>query len=75
MSALITPPGIEFGFMSTTTNRDVALQYGQGEGGIVFEISMGFADKGVLQRVGGAMPADKGWVVVRGCSLLACVGG
>ena len=39
--------GVEFGFMSTTLNRDVAIEYASaGEGGIVFEIAMGFADKG-----------------------------
>ena len=39
--------GVEFGFMSTTLNREVAIEYASaGEGGIVFEIAMGFADKG-----------------------------
>lgn len=30
--------GVEFAFMSTTTTRDVAMDYAKGEGGIVFEI-------------------------------------
>tara|TARA_B110001452_G_scaffold152699_1_gene127039 strand:+ start:650 stop:1222 length:573 start_codon:yes stop_codon:yes gene_type:complete len=35
-----------------TTNRAVAVEYAQGDGGIVFEISMGFVDKG----------AELGWL-------------
>ena len=30
--------GVEFGFMSTTTNREVAIQYARGDGGLIFQI-------------------------------------
>merc|ERR1719203_275687 len=41
--------GIEYGFMSTTANREVAMTYAKGDGksvGIVFEIKLGMIDRG-----------------------------
>merc|ERR1712194_867034 len=41
--------GVEFGFMSTTTARSVALQYAKGDGSklsTVFEIQLGMVDRG-----------------------------
>ena len=39
--------GVEFAFMSTTTNREVALSYAKSsDNGLVFEIWMGMVDKG-----------------------------
>jgi len=44
--------GVEFGFMSTTTNKDVAFQYAKGKGATILEIKTGMIDKG----------ADLSWV-------------
>ena len=40
--------GVEFSFMSTTTNREVAAHYaaGGGKAGLLFEIQMGIIDRG-----------------------------
>ena len=38
--------GVEMGFMSTTTQRDVALAYAAQGSGILFEIHMGLVDRG-----------------------------
>ena len=40
--------GCEYGFLSTTTDRDVATDYAAsgGKAGIVFEIQMGMVDRG-----------------------------
>jgi len=38
--------GVEYGFMSTTSNREVAVTYAKGGNGLVFEMWMGMADKG-----------------------------
>ena len=40
--------GVEFAFMSTTTNKEVAMEYAgaSGKQGIVFEIQMGMLDRG-----------------------------
>mmetsp|Transcript_19149 Transcript_19149/g.54411 ORF Transcript_19149/g.54411 Transcript_19149/m.54411 type:complete len:422 (-) Transcript_19149:757-2022(-) len=38
--------GVEPGFMSTTTNREVAMSYSKGKVGIVFEMQMGMVDRG-----------------------------
>ena len=38
--------GVEGAFMSTTTDRAVAMQYAASGGGIVFEIQMGMVDRG-----------------------------
>lgn len=48
-----TKGGVEFAFMSTTSNRDVAFQYASSGGaGMIFEIQMGMIDKG----------ADLSWI-------------
>ena len=44
--------GVEFGFLSTTTNCEVAMQYASGTAGTLLEIEMGMIDKG----------ADVSWV-------------
>lgn len=50
--------GCEYGFLSTTTDRNVATDYasGGGKAGIVFEIQMGMVDRGAslswLSQVG-----------------------
>ena len=44
--------GIELGFMSTTTEREVALKYMQQSGKaakMVFEIRMGMIDRGAVR--------------------------
>eukprot|EP00966_Prymnesium_polylepis_P312242 7214978-Prymnesium_polylepis.1 len=38
--------GIEYGFSSTTTDRSVAVHYGTGPCGTVFEMQMGLVDRG-----------------------------
>jgi len=38
--------GVEFGFMSTTHDREVAFEYAKGSGGIIFKMYMGMVDKG-----------------------------
>jgi len=38
--------GVEPGFMSTTAKREVAVSYGSGQSGIVFEMQMGMVDRG-----------------------------
>ena len=38
--------GVEFGFMSTTLNGEVAREYASGENGLLFEIQLGMVDKG-----------------------------
>ena len=39
--------GVEFGFLSATTDRAVAMQYASGRGsGIVYEITQGMGDRG-----------------------------
>jgi hypothetical protein len=38
--------GIELAFMSTTTDKDVAMSYMRGKTGAIFEIQMGTIDKG-----------------------------
>ena len=38
--------GVEFGFMSTTTNREVAVHYARGEAALIFEIQLGLVDRG-----------------------------
>lgn len=42
--------GVEFGFMSTTLDRELAVEYASGEGGgrqgLIFEIQQGMVDKG-----------------------------
>ena len=40
--------GVEYGFMSTTTDRKVAEFYAQGGNGLLFEIFMGLVDKGAM---------------------------
>ena len=50
--------GVELGFMSTTTNREVAYFYARGSNGLVFEMFMGLVDKGMspsLARCHGAL--------------------
>ena len=44
--------GVEFAFMSTTTNREVAFQYAAGSASTVLKIETGMIDKG----------ADLGWI-------------
>ena len=42
-----TRGGIEFGFLSTSRDREVALRYATGgEGATLFEIQMGMVDRG-----------------------------
>jgi hypothetical protein len=38
--------GIELAFMSTTTDKNVAMSYMRGKTGTIFEIQMGMIDKG-----------------------------
>jgi hypothetical protein len=38
--------GIELAFMSTTTDKNVAMKYMGGKTGAIFEIQMGMIDKG-----------------------------
>ena len=38
--------GIEYGFSSTTTERSVAVHYGTGPAGTIFESQMGLVDRG-----------------------------
>ena len=38
--------GVEYGFMSTTSKREVAAEYARGGHGLIFEIYMGMVDKG-----------------------------
>ena len=38
--------GVEYGFMSTTHDKEVAMEYAKGGGGLVFEMYMGMVDKG-----------------------------
>jgi hypothetical protein len=38
--------GIEYGFSSTTTERSVAVHYGTGPAGTIFEMPMGLTDRG-----------------------------
>eukprot|EP00962_Isochrysis_galbana_P052901 scaffold24379_cov122-Isochrysis_galbana.AAC.1 len=38
--------GIEAAFMSTTTDRSVAMGYAEGEAGLLFEMQMGMVDRG-----------------------------
>ena len=46
--------GIELGFMSTTTQRDVAIKFASGDEdkpSLVFEIQMGMVDRGAPVQV------------------------
>ena len=38
--------GVEYGFMSCTSKREVATEYARGGRGLIFEIYMGMVDKG-----------------------------
>ena len=42
--------GVEYGFMSTTTDREVAVHYAGAKAGIVFEIQLGMVDRGASLR-------------------------
>ena len=44
--------GIEYGFSSTTSERSVAVHYGTGPAGTIFEMQMGLVDRG----------AELGWI-------------
>jgi len=54
--------GVEFGFLSTTTNPEVAKTYAQGTDGraaTVFEIKMGMVDRGADISVFSQYPHEK----------------
>ena len=53
--------GIEGAFMSTTTNREVAMHYagGRGRTGFVFEIQQGMIDRGAEISWLSQYPAEK----------------
>ena len=38
--------GVEFGFSSTTTQRELALHYASGAASTIFEMQMGLVDRG-----------------------------
>ena len=38
--------GVEFGFLSTTTDRSVAMHYAASAAGVVLEMQMGMVDRG-----------------------------
>jgi hypothetical protein len=38
--------GVEFGFMSTTSDRAQAMHYAEGKASTVFELTMGMSDRG-----------------------------
>ena len=47
MCAIHPLGGVEFAFMSTTTKREVALDYAsRGKAGVIFEIMQGMVDRG-----------------------------
>lgn len=52
--------GVEFAFTSTTTHRDVAMQYASsGQVGMVFEVQMGMVDRGAELEWLSQYPAEK----------------
>ena len=58
--------GIELGFMSTTTERDVALMYMQQSGKatkMVFEIRMGMIDRGAVRAMHSFEPTERHRIV------------
>jgi len=55
--------GVELGFMSTTTNREVAYFYARGSNGLVFEMFMGLVDKGMSPSLARCHGALKGVVL------------
>ena len=52
--------GVELGFMSTTTNREIAYFYARGSNGLVFQIFMGLVDKGMSPSLARCSGASKG---------------
>ena len=52
--------GVEYAFMSTTSDRDVAVHYAKSSGnGLVFEMWMGMADKGADLGVFSQYPHER----------------
>ena len=54
--------GVEYGFMSTTSDRSVAMSYARGDAGTVLEIQQGMVDRG----------ADLSWLSQCGCRCPSC---
>ena len=51
--------GVEYAFMSTTTDRKVAVHYAGEKAGIVFEIQLGMVDRGASLRWLSQYPYEK----------------